>query len=283
MRLGLSEISTPNASFAEDVAAYAAAGLDAIGIWEYKLPPDDAANLSLLRDAGLAVANCVPTVPSVLPLAIPGLEGPPDPGLRLEALCASVRRFAAYEPESVLFLSGPIGPSRPVTEARSALVAAAGRLAAVAREAGVRLALEPVHHSQRETAGFVTTLADAEQVLREAGADDVGILLDTYHACGDPNALEWIAGSAARVSGVHVSDWPQAGRSDRVLPGEGGSGSRELVRALVAAGWDGTLDVEIFSTPDRFWGLPGEEAARRARNAAAALASELGADRYTDP
>jgi hypothetical protein len=40
---------------------------------------------------------------------------------------------------------------------------------------------------------------------------------------------------------------------------------------LRTAGWDGYLDVEIFSTPDRFWGLPVEEAARRAHAAARAL------------
>lgn len=272
MRLGLSEISTVSASFAEDVAAYAAAGLDAIGIWEFKLPPGDDANLRLLRDAGLAVANCVPAVPSVLPLAIPGMEGPAAPDERVEALCASVRRLAAYEPESVLFLSGPIGPRRTEAGARAAVVAAARRLAAVARETGVRLGLEPVHRSQRETAGFVTTLAGAEELLREAGADEVGILLDTYHVWDDPDVLGWIDSHVDRVSGVHVSDWPEPGRSDRVLPGEGMSGSRELVRALAGAGWDGTLDVEIFSTPERFWGLPVEEAARRARAAAAALA-----------
>ena len=33
MRLALSEISTVNASFADDVAAYAAAGFDAIGLF----------------------------------------------------------------------------------------------------------------------------------------------------------------------------------------------------------------------------------------------------------
>ena len=62
MRLGLSEISTVGALFADDVAAYAAAGLDAIGIWEFKLPDDDDASVALLHDAGIAVANCVPAV-----------------------------------------------------------------------------------------------------------------------------------------------------------------------------------------------------------------------------
>ena len=46
VKLSLSEISTVNASFAEDVAAYAAAGFDGIGIWEMKLPADDAANVA---------------------------------------------------------------------------------------------------------------------------------------------------------------------------------------------------------------------------------------------
>ena len=51
-----------------------------------------------------------------------------------------------------------------------------------------------------------------------------------------------------------MSDWPSLDRGDRVLPGEGISLTRELVAALAAAGWDGALDVEIFSTPDLFWG-----------------------------
>ena len=90
MRLALSEISTVKASFAEDVSAYAAAGFDGIGIWEFKLPPDDEANLALLREHGLAVANCVPAVPSILQLGIPGMEGPADPDERIESICASI-------------------------------------------------------------------------------------------------------------------------------------------------------------------------------------------------
>jgi sugar phosphate isomerase/epimerase len=58
VKLSLSQISTVNASFAEDVAAYAAAGFDGIGIWEMKLPADDDGYLALLRESGLVVANC---------------------------------------------------------------------------------------------------------------------------------------------------------------------------------------------------------------------------------
>ena len=66
VRTSISAISTRNATFAEDVAAYAAAGVGAMGIWELKLGADDDASLALLREHGLGVANCVPRVPSVL-------------------------------------------------------------------------------------------------------------------------------------------------------------------------------------------------------------------------
>lgn len=269
MRTALSEISTVNASFAEDVAAYAAAGFDGIGIWEMKLPEDDGANRELLRGAGLAVANCVPAVPSILPLRLPGMEGPPDVAERVAALCASVRRLAAYEPESVLVITGPIG-ERDAGDARRLVLEGLREIATAARDAGVSLGLEPIHPTQDDTVSFVHSMADALELLDEAGLDDVGVMVDTYNLWHEDPAT--IAAAAGRVTGLHVADEPsEPGRTDRVLPGEGGAHTREVVQALTAAGWDGFLDVEVFSTPDRFWGLPLDEAARRAYAAARTL------------
>jgi sugar phosphate isomerase/epimerase len=269
MKLSLSGISTVNASFAEDVAAYAAAGFDGIGIWEMKLPGDDEANVALLRDAGLGVANCIPAVPSLLPLRLPGMEGPPDVEERVAALCESMRRLARYEPASVLCLTGPCGDLDP-DHARRLAIEGLREIAAAAREAGVRFGLEPATPRQLDSVSFVNSIDDALSLLAEAGLEDVGIMADTYNLWHEePRALARIA---ERVTGLHVADEPaEPGRTDRVLPGEGGTRSAEHVRALVDAGWDGYLDVEIFSTPDRFWGLPVDEAARRAYAAARAL------------
>lgn len=268
MKLSLSTISTLNASFADEIRAYAAAGFDAIGLWEMKLPGDDAANLALLRSAGLSVSNCVPTVPSFLQLAIPGIEGPADPGERIEAICTSIRRLAAYEPECVVCLSGPLG-GRTEAEGRAIVVDGVRRAAAAADDAGVRLGFEPVHPAQHDTAGFVTSLADALAVLDAAGTPDAGIMADTFNLGHEDTAA--IVAAAPRFTGLHVADElpaPQPGV--RALPSANGR-SAELVAALRAAGWDGTLDVEIFSTPDAFWALPVEEAARRAFAAASSL------------
>jgi hypothetical protein len=57
----------------------------------------------------------------------------------------------------------------------------------------------------------------------------------------------------------------------RALPGANGTRCRDIVDALRAGGWCGPLDVEIFSTPEAFWGLPVDEAAERAHEAAIAL------------
>ena len=269
MRLSLSEISTVNASFAADVAAYAGAGFDAIGIWEFKLPDDDRENIEALGTAGLAVANCVPAVPSILQLTVPGLEGPADPEERIESICASVSRLAGYGPESILCLAGPRG-ELSLSDATALVTDGLHRIAGVAREAGVRLGLEPTHPSQRNSTSFLTSLADATAFLAAGELDDIGIMLDTSHVWDDAGAEDWIAAHAERITGLHVCDRPpEAGRTDRALPGTVGPRTATLVRAARAAGWDGSLDVEIFSEPGQFWKLPVEQAAQHAHAAVA--------------
>ena len=201
------------------------------------------------------------------------MEGPADLRERIDILCASMHRLAAYEPASVLCLSGPAGDLDPV-RARELVVAGLREVAAAAREAGVRLGLEPAHPSQHETVSFVNTIADALALLGVAGLDDVGIMVDTYNLWHE--RPEAVAAIADRVTGLHVADEPpDLTRTDRVLPGEGGTRSAELVRALTGAGWEGFLDVEVFSTPERFWALPADEAARRAYAAAMSLAQTV--------
>ena len=93
----ISEISTLHACFDEDLAAYAAAGLDGIGIWELKLPAtgDDARPLEAFERSGLQAASAVPAIPSILPL--PLLGGPTDPAERLER---SAPRSIAWRPSA---------------------------------------------------------------------------------------------------------------------------------------------------------------------------------------
>jgi len=266
MKLALSEISTVNASFEEDVTAYTKAGFDGIGIWEMKLPPDDDANIARLRESGLGVANCVPAIPSILPLRIPGMEGPPNPVDRIAALRASMNRLAPYEPESVLVLTGPAVDEH----SRAIVIRGLYEIAEAAAAAGVRLGLEPSHPSQHESVSFVNWIDDSLALLAEADLDHVGLMADTYNLWNEPPGD--LAAVADRITGLHVADEPSdPNRTDRALPGEDGTRAFEHIDALQRAGWDGYLDVEIFSTPEGFWSLPIDEAARRAYAAIARL------------
>jgi sugar phosphate isomerase/epimerase len=263
MTLSLSEISTVAASFHDDVGAYAAAGFDGIGIWEMKLRSDED-DLAALRASGLRATNCVPAVPSVLPNTV--IEGPEDVEARVTSICASMHRFAPFEPESVLCLTGPAG-ERDEDDARQIVIDGLRRIAAAADSAGVRLGLEPIHASERDGLTLVTTIPETLELLDEAGLPDVGIMVDLWHVWDTPDVERHLAANVGRITGVHVSDWFAGDRGDRALPGEGISRTGDLMAVLREAGWRGSWDVEIFGDAgrtDSLWSLEVDAAAERA-------------------
>ena len=271
MTLSLSEISTPTSSFRDDLRAYAAAGFEGIGIWESKLE-DHEDDLTALLASGLRATNCVPLVPSILPNTV--IEGPDDVDERVDALCRSVRRFAPYEPDSVLCLTGAAGRLSE-EEARELVVEGLQRIASVAEEVDVWLGLEPIHVSQRAGLSIVTSIPEALDLLEEAGLPTVGIMVDLWHVGDTPTIERDLRDNVDRISGVHVADRFADRRGDRALPGEGVSRTAELLRVLHDAGWRGAWDVEIFGDPDRpdsLWSLDVEPAARRAHDAIAKIA-----------
>jgi sugar phosphate isomerase/epimerase len=267
MRVSISEISTPGATFADDLTAYRAAGCDGIGIWEFKLG-DDAVDRAALRESGLVATNCVPAVPLILPA--PGFEQPADPETRTEAIERSIRRLAAYEPECVVCLTGPVGGfDDEEDEARGIAIECVRCLADVAEEVGVRLGLEPVHSSQGELYSFLTSVPETLAFLAEADRPSVGVMFDTYHLWDTPTVLDDVAQNVGRFAGVHVADFRDPPRSsgDRLLPGDGSADLARLLDAFERAGWNGFYDVEIFSDAEldgSLSTLPPDEFARRA-------------------
>jgi len=263
-RFSISEFTTLRASFAADVAAYAAVGASGIGVCEFKLGDGDEARLSA---SGLRANVCVPAVPSILPL--PLLPGPEDPDERITALCESVRRLAKLDPVAVMFLTGP-GP-----EGRNVVVEGIKRLAEASDEAGVVLAIEPFHPSQRDTFSFVNSIDEARTLLAEADADAVRLLFDTWHLGDAAGIEEQISEHAGSFASVHVADRREPTRNDfdRLVPGDGVLPLPQLLSAIDRAGYDGFYEAEIFSDdgsfgqalPDALWALPVDEAARRVR------------------
>jgi sugar phosphate isomerase/epimerase len=270
----ISQVSTLAASFADDLRAYAAAGVDGLGVWELKLGEEsDEGALEQLAASGLGSATAVPAVPSILPL--PLLPGPEDPQQRIASLCASVHRLAAFGPSAVLCFTGPAG-ELDREDARAVAVDGLRTVAREAESAGVRLALEPFQREGIESWSLIATLDEAAELIEEIGSDAVGIQFDVWHLWNS-DALEQIQRHARLIAGVHVNDWrePTRGWADRVLPGDGAADLPAILGVLEDVGWDGFYDLEIFSDngafgsayPDSLWDIDAAELARRGREA----------------
>ena len=265
----ISQITTLGATFEADLRAYAAAGVDGIGIWEIKLPEggDDEAH-EQLEASGLGRAAAVPAVPSILPL--PLMEGPADPRERIDAICASVHRLARFEPSSVVCLTGPGDDRDTVVEGLRTIGDEAAR-------AGVRIGLEPINRVGGEDWTSISSLQEAAELLDDADRPALGIQFDSWHVWNTPELVEEIERHAHRFVGVHIADWrePTRGWADRVLPGDGVADLPALLGTLERAGWDGFYDLEIFSDngtfgnawPGSLWDVPEEELARRGKDA----------------
>src|SRR6476646_1356260 len=263
-RFSISQVSTLAASFADDLHAYRAAGVDGIGIWEIKLGDG---SLAEFRASGLGSATAVPAVPSVHPL--PLLPGPDTVRERIDALLRSLDVLAPYEPEAILCFTGPGD--------RAAAVRGVREVAREAERLGLRLAVEPFQAEGAESWSILRTLGDAAGFVDEVGSDAVGIQFDVWHLWNTPDVLEEIPRYAHLIAGVHVNDWrePTRGWADRVLPGDGAADLPVILGALDEAGWDGYYDLEIFSDngafgsvyPDSLWDLDAAELARRGRDA----------------
>jgi sugar phosphate isomerase/epimerase len=246
-RFAVSEFSTLNLGYDEDLAAYAAGGAEGIGLAEAKLPEgQDSESLRKLRESGLTATICLPTTLSVLPM--PPFPGPEDPQERIESLCASVRRLARFEPVTLLVLTGPAGDRDPV-EARKIAVEGLREIARTAREAGVPVALEPIHASARDEFTMVDTVPEAVALVEEVG-EPMGVLFDTWHVWDTPDVLDHIRAEAHRFPAVHVNDWraETRGWDDRALPGEGVMDLPAIFAALEDGGFDGWFELEVFST-----------------------------------
>jgi len=260
----ISQVSTLAASFADDLRAYAAAGVDGVGIWELKLGDR---SLEEFQASGLGSATAVPAVPSVHPL--PLLPGPDTVRERVSALVRSLEVLAPYAPAAVLCFTGPGDRETAVRGVRE-----------VAREAerlGLRLAVEPFQLEGIESWSILNTLGDAAAFVDEVASDAVGIQFDVWHLWNTPDLLEEIPRHAHFIAGVHVNDWrePTRGWADRALPGEGAADLPGILGVLEDVGWEGFYDLEIFSDngafgsayPDSLWDLDAAELARRGREA----------------
>ena len=122
------------------------------------------------------------------------------------------------------------------------------------------LAIEPLHPMFAADRACVNTLAQANDLCDELG-DGIGIAVDAYHVWWDPNLEKEIKRAASRIIAFHVCDWLVPTEHlllDRGMMGDGVIDLPDLRRMVEEAGYDGLIEVEIFSAKN-WWNKPGDE------------------------
>ncbi len=239
-RLSMNELTTYRWSFEEDVHNYAAAGIEAIGVWRQKLSDfGEEKGIELLRDCGLTVSNL---------LWAGGFTGSDGRSFRESVDDASDAIALAGDmgsPTLILYSGGRGGHTR--NHARRLLIGALKELAPVAQQHDVTLALEPMHPGCAAEWTFLTTLDETLEIVSLAGNSRVKLAFDTYHLGHSEELLDRVGQFAESVAIVHIADSKQPPVQDqnRCPIGDGQIPLREFVGRLAAAGYDGYFDVEL--------------------------------------
>jgi sugar phosphate isomerase/epimerase len=148
-------------------------------------------------------------------------------------------------------------PGLPLEESRRQIADGIAAVLPAALEAGVRLAIEPLHPMYADDRSAVNTMRQAREICDALGSPaSLGIAVDAYHVWWDPELEEQIAlaGREHRLFAFHICDWltPTTDLlNDRGLMGDGCINLRGMSAWVDAAGFTGHREVEIFS--NRWW------------------------------
>ena len=208
----------------------------------------------LIRDAGLTV-TC---------LCRGGMFPAADEAGRRAALDdnrRAVDEAAGIGAQSLVLIAGglPKG-SKDLAGAHEQVHDGIAALLPHARDAGVPLAIEPLHPMTAADRACVNTLGHANDLCDQLG-EGLGIALDVYHVWWDPDLPRQIARAGKRIITYHVCDWLVPTRDlvfDRGMPGDGVIDLRAIRGMVEATGYNGHCDVEIFSAQDWWKRDPAE-------------------------
>lgn len=257
-RLSINQETVRQLPLPELIEGLVTLGVPGVGLWrgpvrEYGVE----ATAKLVREAGLTVTT----------LCRGGFFTASDPDERAAALAdnrAALDEAAALGTGTLVLVSGglPAG-DRDIAGARERVADAVAELAPYAQERGVRLAIEPLHPMYASDRCVVSTLGQALAIAERFPAEQVGVVVDTYHLWWDDRAAAGIAraGAGGRIASFQLADWvtplPEGVLLGRGQLGDGCVDLRGFRERVDAAGYAGAVEVEIFNPA--LWARDGAE------------------------
>ncbi|MBB5351711.1 sugar phosphate isomerase/epimerase [Haloferula luteola] len=247
-RLAIHTITTKSWDLPTAAAKYQAAGVGGAGIWRPWLEGRPLTeSRRILDDHGIQAVSLVrggffPYLTST------------EKQSALDDNRRALDEAAAIGAPQLVLVAGAM-PELPLSESRRHIEEGLAACLDHARITGVKLALEPLHPMYADCRSAVNTLGQANDLLDRLGSPpEMGLAADVYHLWWDPALEQEILRAGDRICGFHVCDWLTPTRdflNDRGLMGEGCIDIQGIRRQVEATGFEGWIEVEIFS--DRWW------------------------------
>jgi len=150
----------------------------------------------------------------------------------------------------VLVVGGLEFESKDLLSARKKIQEGIATILPEARQAGVPLAIEPLHPMQAADRACINSLEQALDVCDALG-EGIGVAVDVYHVWWDPKLDSQIARAGKkRILAYHICDWLVPTRDlafDRGMMGDGVIDLKSIRSRIEGAGYSGFHEVEIFS------------------------------------
>lgn len=169
----------------------------------------------------------------------------PDASVREQAIARVKTHISLASKFGALVIIGLIrGKAQPSVareQVHTWLVEAMQILAREAKTKGARLAIEPINRYETD---LINTAPEALGLIDELGADNVGVLFDTFHAnIEEPRIETGLRLCGARLFHVHIAD------SNRWYPGAGHTDFARILATLREMRYEGWVSAEILPKP----------------------------------
>jgi sugar phosphate isomerase/epimerase len=248
-RLCLHTITTKPWAIEEASIKYAAGGVKGITVWRDALQGRDIKLTGqMLREQGLEIVS----------LCRGGFFPSLDAGKRRLAIDDNRRAIEeafSLGTDKIVLVCGA-DPAQSLEDSRKQIHDGIAELIPEAGAAGVKLAIEPLHPMYADTRSAINTIKQANDLAEELKSPWVGVAVDVYHLWWDPSLENEIkrCGLNNNLLAFHICDWKSPTSdmlNDRGLMGEGCIPLRKIRSWVEDTGFNGFIEVEIFST--EYW------------------------------
>lgn len=247
VRVSLAEMSTRRWSFEEDLTHYRDEGIRSIGVWRRKLLDfGEEKGAELIRDAGLSVSSLC---------EVGGFTGD----------CGSLRD-AVVEATDALHLAASLGAHSLVLvtgsrnnhtnkHVRSLVRSALQRLAPIAAELDVQLALHPMCRAGSARWSFIDGIQGALEIVGEMGHSHIGLGFELSQLRTERVHLEQLSDWCSLIKLVTINDIDL--RHHTSGPNDGSNWRHannitcDLVTRLESAGFAGFYELQLAG--ENYW------------------------------